>query len=299
MIKEKLTLQGSIVALVTPFKEDKVDIEGLKANIDFQLINKTSGFVPCGTTGEAPTLIESEWISVIETTVKMVNKKAPVIAGTGTNSTKKTIALTKKAKELGVDAVLIVSPYYNKPTQEGLYRHFHAICDEVDIPVVLYNIPGRTAVNIMPKTIERLIKDCPNIIGVKEAAGSLDQASEIIMRCGKKISLLSGDDSLTLPIISIGGRGVISVIANIVPNDLATMIEYYYNGKIELAAKLNEKLFVLTKAMFVETNPIPIKTAMNLMGLSAGELRLPLCEPSPENLTIIKKSLTDYGLKIK
>lgn len=298
MIKEKLTLQGSIVALVTPFKEDKVDIEGLKANIEFQLINKTAGFVPCGTTGEAPTLSEVEWFSVVETTVKTVNKKTPVIAGTGTNSTKKTIALTKKAKELDVDAVLIVSPYYNKPTQEGLYRHFRTIGDEVDIPIVVYNIPGRTGINIFPKTLERLVKDCKNIIAVKEASGSLDQASEIITRCGEQITVLSGDDSLTLPLLSIGGKGVISVIANILPKDLTTMIEYYLNKEFESAIKLHQKLYYLTKALFTETNPIPIKTAMNLMGMAAGELRLPLCEPSPESLAIIKKSLTDYGLKI-
>lgn len=298
MIKEKLTLQGSIVALVTPIKEDKVDIEGLKANIEFQLINKTAGFVPCGTTGEAPTLSEEEWFSVVETTVKTVNKKTPVIAGTGTNSTKKTIALTKKAKELDVDAVLIVSPYYNKPTQEGLYRHFRTIGDEVDIPIVVYNIPGRTGINIFPKTLERLVKDCKNIISVKEASGSLDQASEIITRCGEQITVLSGDDSLTLPLLSIGGKGVISVIANILPKDLTTMIEYYLNKEFESAIKLHQKLYYLTKALFTETNPIPIKTAMNLMGMAAGELRLPLCEPSPESLAIIKKSLTDYGLKI-
>jgi len=295
----RITIQGAIVALVTPFKKDRVDLEGLKENIKFQLQNKTSGFVPCGTTGEAPTLAEEEWSAVIETTVKTVNKQAPVIAGSGTNSTKKTITLTKRAKELGTDAVLLVSPYYNKPTQEGLYRHFRTVCDSVDIPVVLYNIPGRTAVNILPKTLERLVKDCPNIVGIKEAAGSLDQASEIIMRSGEKISVLSGDDSLTLPILSIGGKGVISVIANIVPKDLAAMIEYYYDGKIELAAKLNQKLFALAKAMFVETNPIPIKTAMNLLGMPAGDLRLPLCEPSPESLALIKKALADYGLKIK
>ena len=296
---KSIVLQGSLVALVTPFKKDKVDLAGLKENIVFQLQNKTAGFVPCGTTGEAPTLSESEWEAVIETTVKTVNKQKLVIAGAGTNSTKKTITLTKKAKELGTDAVLIVSPYYNKPTPEGLYRHFRSINDSVNIPIVVYNIPSRTGVNILPKTFERFKKNCPNIIAVKEAAGSLDQVSEIIARCGEKISVLSGDDSLTLPILSVGGKGVISVIANIVPKDLATMIEYYTEGKVELAAKLNQKLLSLAKAMFIETNPIPIKTAMNLMGMAAGDLRLPLCEPSPESLAVIKRALTDYGIKIK
>lgn len=299
MIKEKPALQGSIVALVTPLQRDQVDIDGLKTNIEFQLTNKTAGFVPCGTTGEAPTLSEAEWVSVVETTVKTVNQRAPVIAGTGTNSTKKTIALTKKAKELGADAVLIVSPYYNKPTQEGLYRHFRAIGDEVDIPIVVYNIPGRTGVNIFPKTLERLVIDCKNIIAVKEASASLDQASEIITRCGKQITVLSGDDSLTLPILSIGGKGVISVIANILPKDLTKMIEHYFNKELESAAKIQQRLFPLVKALFVETNPIPIKTAMNLMGMSAGELRLPLCEPCPESLAVIKKALIDYGINIK
>jgi 4-hydroxy-tetrahydrodipicolinate synthase len=294
-----MTLRGSIVALVTPFKKDQVDLSGLKKNIQFQLRNKTSGFVPCGTTGEAPTMTEAEWEAVIETTVETVQKQVPVIAGAGTNSTKKTIALTKKAKELGADAVLIVSPYYNKPTQEGIYRHFRAVCDSVHIPVVIYNIPSRTGVNVLPKTLERLVKDCPNIVGLKEAAGSLDQASEIIQLCEDRITVLSGDDSLTLPILAVGGKGVISVIANIVPNEVATMIEHYFDGEIELATKLHKKLFPLAKAMFVETNPIPIKTAMNLMGMPAGNLRLPLCEPTSDSLAIIKKTISDYGLKVK
>jgi 4-hydroxy-tetrahydrodipicolinate synthase len=292
----KIKIQGSLVALVTPIKNDQVDIDGLKANIKFQLNNKTSGFVPCGTTGEAPTLSEPEWEAVIETTVKTVAKRAPVIAGSGTNSTKKTINLTKKAKSLGADAALVVAPYYNKPTQEGIYRHFRTIADNADIPIVIYNIPSRTGVNIIPQTFERLVKDCTNIIGVKEAAGSLDQVSDIIERCAERLTVLSGDDSLTLPILAIGGKGVISVIANIVPRDLATMIEYYFAGKNTLAAKLNNKLFSLTKAMFIETNPIPIKAAMNLMGMAAGELRLPLCEPTSANMTVIKKALADYGL---
>ncbi|MEO0093030.1 MAG: 4-hydroxy-tetrahydrodipicolinate synthase [candidate division WOR-3 bacterium] len=294
LTKEKLN--GSIVALVTPFKKDQVDLEGLVQNIKFQLKNKTKGLVPCGTTGEAPTLTEAEWEAVITTTVETANKKVPVIAGAGTNCTKKTIALTKKAKELGADAVLIVSPYYNKPTQEGIYRHFRTISENGNIPIIVYNIPGRTGVNILPKTLERLVNDCDNIIGVKEASGNLDQAAEIIVRCGNRISLLSGDDSLTLPILALGGKGVISVIANIVPKDLAEMIEYYFAGKLKEALKLNKKLFPLAKAMFVETNPIPIKTAMNLMKMPAGDLRLPLCEPSQESLAVIKKALHDYGI---
>lgn len=292
-----LRLTGSLVALVTPFKDNKVDLAGLAENIRFQLKNKTSGFVPCGTTGEAPSLSEEEWASVITTTVKTVNHSALVIAGAGTNNTKKTIHLTQKAKELGADAVLIVTPYYNKPTQEGIYRHFRAVSEGVDIPIVVYNIPGRTGVNILPKTLERLVNDCPNIVGVKEATGNLDQVTEIITRLGSRISVLSGDDSLTLPILAIGGKGVISVIANIVPKTVAEMIEHFFNQKFDLATKLHQKLFPLAKAMFVETNPIPIKTAMNLLGMPAGDLRLPLCEPSQENLAIIKKALLEYGFR--
>lgn len=293
-----MKLSGSIVALVTPFnKNNQVDIEGLKENIKFQLANKTNGFVPCGTTGESPTLTEQEWEQVVKTTIETVKGKKPVIPGTGTSSTDKTIHYTQRAKELGADACLIVTPYYNKPTQEGLYQHYREIAKSVKLPIIIYNIPGRTSVNMLPTTMERLHKEFPEIIiGVKEAAGSLDQATEIVKRCGKDFIVLSGDDSLTLPILSIGGKGVISVIANIVPKQMATMIEYFFQGENKKASELNLKLYPLSKAMFIETNPIPIKYAMSALGMPAGKVRLPLIEPSLENKKIIDAILKQYQI---
>jgi len=296
-----MKLFGSIVALVTPFnKKNQVDIEGLKRNIKFQLTHKTNGFVPCGTTGESPTLSEEEWEQVVKTTIETVKGKKPVIPGTGTNSTDKTINLTQKAKELGADACLVVTPYYNKPTQEGLYQHFKAIVKSVKLPIIIYNIPGRTGVNMLPATMERLHKEFPKIIiGVKEASGSLDQVSEIISRCGKDFNVLSGDDSLTLPILAVGGKGVISVIANIVPKEIAELIAYYFKGENIKASELNKKLFMLSKTMVVETNPIPIKYAMSVLGMPSGKLRLPLTEPSLENQKIIQSALQQFGFKVK
>jgi 4-hydroxy-tetrahydrodipicolinate synthase len=297
-----MKLSGSIVALVTPFNNNnQIDIAGLKRNIKFQLDHKTNGFVPCGTTGESPTLSEQEWEQVIKTTIDTVRGKRLVIPGTGTNSTDKTIKLTRKAKELGADACLIVTPYYNKPTQEGLYQHFKAIAKSVKLPIIIYNIPARTGVNMLPVTMERLHKEFPKIIiGVKEAAGSLDQASEIVKRCGKTFTLLSGDDSLTLPMLSIGGKGVISVIANIVPKLMAEMIESYFKSETIKANELNQKLFPLYKTMFIETNPIPIKYAMSCLGMPSGKVRLPLTSPSAENQMLIKQTLQQLRIsKIK
>jgi 4-hydroxy-tetrahydrodipicolinate synthase len=297
-----MKLSGSIVALVTPFdKKNRIDLIGLKKNIEFQLKNNTNGFVPCGTTGESPTLSEQEWEQVVKTTINTVKARKPVIPGTGTNSTDKTIKLTQKAKELGADACLVVTPYYNKPTQEGLYQHYRAIAQAVKLPIIIYNIAGRTAVNMLPKTFERLYKEFPDsIIGVKEASGSLDQVTEIIRRCGKDFIILSGDDSLTLPILSVGGTGVISVIANIVPKDMIDMIDYYFKGENKKAGELNKKLSALTKAMFIETNPAPIKYAMSVLGMPSGKPRLPLVEPTSASQKIIKKALQDYQIsKIK
>jgi len=288
-----MRLSGSIVALVTPFdRKKRLDLDGLKKNIKFQLQNKTSGFVPCGTTGESPTLNEEEWEQVVETTIKAVKGRKPVIPGTGSNSTDKTIQYTQKAKEFGADGCLVVAPYYNKPTQEGLYQHYKEVAKTVKLPIVIYNIPGRTGVNILPKTFERLHKEFPDIIiGVKEASGSLDQVTEIINRCGKDFTVLSGDDSLTLPMLSVGGKGAISVIANIVPKEMAEMIGYFFAGENKKASALNQKLFTLSKTMFVETNPIPIKYAMSVLGMQSGPMRLPLTPPSPENQKIIRDTL--------
>jgi 4-hydroxy-tetrahydrodipicolinate synthase len=297
-----MKLRGSFVALVTPFtKKNELDLEGFEKNIRFQLANKTSGFVPCGTTGESPTLSESEWIEVVKTTIDTVEGRKPVIPGTGTNSTDKTIKLTQKAKDLGADAALVVTPYYNKPTQEGLYQHYRAIARAVKLPIIIYNIIGRTAVNMLPATFERLHKEFPDIIiGVKEASGSLDQVTEIIKRCGKDFIVLSGDDSMTLPILSVGGRGVISVIANIVPKDMAQKISYYFQGENKKAVELNKKLFALAKTMFIETNPAPIKYAMSVLGFPSGKVRLPLVEPTLISQKLIKQALHNYPIsKIK
>lgn len=288
-------LQGSWVALVTPFKNGKLDEEGLKKNVRFQIENGIDGLVPCGTTGESPTLSEEEQSRVIEIVVETADGKVPVIAGTGTNSTEKTIASTRRAKELKVDGALVVAPYYNKPTQEGLYFHYKAVSDAVDLPLVLYNIPGRTGVNVEPETIARL-SELDRIIGVKEASGSLDQVSKILSHCGDKLAVLSGNDSLTLPMLAIGARGVISVIANIVPTDLSEMIHAFQKGNSSRAREIHQKLFPLSKTMFLETNPTPIKAAMDLLGMPAGDVRLPLVPLSEGNLQRLKETLSQYGL---
>ncbi|MFH1578164.1 MAG: 4-hydroxy-tetrahydrodipicolinate synthase [Candidatus Omnitrophota bacterium] len=288
--------KGSLVALVTPFKNGKIDEGKIKELVEFQIKNKTSGIVPCGTTGESPTLSTEEHERVIEIVVKVVNKRVPVIAGTGSNSTQEAIGLSVYAEKAGVDGVLLVSPYYNKPPQQGLYLHFKAIADSLKIPVILYNIASRTGINIDPQTVARLAGDCKNIVGVKEASGSLDQMSQIKSLCGDDFILLSGDDALTLPLLSIGGTGVISVVANIVPREVADMVEAFKKGDTEKAQAIHYKLLPLIKAMFIETNPIPVKTAMGLLGMCRPDLRLPLCEISEPNLKKLKESLKAAGL---
>jgi 4-hydroxy-tetrahydrodipicolinate synthase len=288
--------KGSMVAIVTPFKDDKIDEAAFKKLIDFQIKNGTSAIVPCGTTGESATLDYEEHDRVIELTVEYVKGRVPVIAGTGSNSTKEAIMLTKHAKKVGANASLQVSPYYNRPTQKGLYEHFKAIAEAVDLPIILYNIASRTGVNIEPETIAKMAKDCKNIVAVKEASGSLDQMSRIRQICPEGFDLISGDDSLTLPILAIGGTGIISVVANVAPKDVADMVSAFEKGDIGQAKKLHYKLLPLTKAMFIETNPIPVKTAMGLMGLCAPGLRLPMCEMLPENKEKLVKALKDYKL---
>jgi len=288
--------KGSIVALVTPFKDGKVDEKKLRELIEFHIKNGTSGIVPCGTTGESATLSFEEHERVIEITVEQVRKRIPVIAGTGSNSTEEAILLTKHAEKIGVDASLQVSPYYNKPTQKGLYLHFKAIAESVNIPIILYNIASRTAVNIEPETVAKLAKDCKNIVGIKEASGSLEQMARIKALCRPDFDLISGDDSLTPPVLSIGGTGVISVVANIVPKDVSEMISEFQKGNLKRAQEIFYKLLPLVKAMFLETNPIPVKTAMGLLGFCEPDLRLPLCPMSEENLERLKKALRDYRL---
>ena len=287
--------QGSIVAIVTPFKDNKVDEKALTDLIEWHIAEGTHAIVPCGTTGESATLEYEEHYRVIELTVQVVNGRVPVIAGTGANSTSETIMMTGKAKEIGADGVLLVVPYYNKPTQEGLYRHYKAIADAVDIPQVLYNVPGRTALNMLPSTVARLA-DHKNIVAIKEASGDLGQVSELINLCGDKINVLSGDDFTTLPLMVLGGKGTISVSANVAPKDLSTMCQNLLDGKIEEAKKLHFQLEPLNKGMFIETNPISVKTALSLMGKIEEEMRLPLCPMADGNKEKLKNILIDYGL---
>ncbi len=287
--------EGSIVAIVTPFKDGQVDEEAYRKLIEFQIENGTSAIVPCGTTGESATLDVNEHARVIDIAVEAVNKRVPVIAGTGGNSTQEAIELSRHAKEVGADATLQVCPYYNKPTQEGLFRHFEAILKEVPLPQVLYNVPGRTSVNLLPETVARLAK-FPEIVAIKEASGNLGQMADVVLLAGENITLLSGDDNLTLPVLAIGGKGVISVVANIVPRDSANLVKTWADGNLAEAQTLYFKLLPLCKAMFFETNPIPVKTSAALMGLIGDEMRLPMCPMSPANLEKLKKALSDYGL---
>jgi 4-hydroxy-tetrahydrodipicolinate synthase len=287
--------KGSLVPIVTPFKKGKFDEKTYADLIEWHIAQGTHGIVPCGTTGEASTLDFEEHYRVIEVAVKAVNKRIPVIAGTGANATDEAILITKKAKALGADGALIVTPYYNKPTQEGLYLHFKAIADAVDIPIVLYNVPGRTAVNMLPSTVARLL-ECKNIVGLKEATGDMRQASDIIRLCGDRLSLYSGDDFTTFAMLTLGGKGIISVTANIVPKDLADMWNAWDKGDIDKARKLHYKLEPLNAAMFIETNPIPVKTALAIMGKVDEDFRLPLCPMSAANKDKLKTALKDAGL---
>lgn len=288
--------KGSIVAIVTPFKNGKVDEATFKKLIEFQIKNGTNAIVPCGTTGESPTLSHEEHNRVVELCIETVKGRVPVIAGTGSNSTVEAVALTKHAAKAGAQGALVVSPYYNKPTQEGLYQHFKAVAESADIKLILYNIAGRTAVNIEPATVARLAKDCKNIVGVKEASGSLEQMQMTKLLCPKDFLLLSGDDALTLPLLSVGGVGVISVAANIIPKDIANVINLFDQGKLKEARELNYKILPLVKSLFIETNPIPLKEAMGLLGLCSAEMRLPLCPMADTNRAKLQAALKDYGL---
>ena len=288
--------EGSYVALVTPFKDDdSLDEAKLKELIQFQIEGGTHGIVPCGTTGESPSLSDTEHDRVIDITIETVNGRVLVIAGTGSNSTTRTLRSTKHAKAAGADAALIVTPYYNKPNQEGLYTHYMTIADAVDIPIVVYNVPGRCGTDILSPTIARLAEH-PNIVALKEATGELKRASEVVNLCPDDFVVLSGDDVNTLPIMSVGGKGVISVAANIVPSDIAEMCNAFNTGNLELARKLHYKTYPLADNLFIETNPIPAKTALMLMGKLNGKVRLPLAPLSPNNLDTLRDTLVDYGL---
>jgi len=288
--------KGAIVAIVTPFRDGKVDEESLRQLIEFQIAEGTNGIVPCGTTGESATLSFEEHERVIEITIEQVNKRVPVIAGTGSNNTDEAVKLTRHAYKAGADAVLMISPYYNKPTQEGLYRHFAKVASEVDIPIILYNIPGRTGVNMEPETVERLSR-IPNIIGIKEASGSMKQIMDIIARCGEDFVVLSGEDYLTFPLMSVGGKGVISVVSNVAPRDVSEMCRLALEGRWDEARALSYKLLPLCHVLFCETNPAPVKAALAMMGkIPSDEVRLPLAPLSDVNRERLYGVMKRYGL---
>lgn len=288
-------IEGSIVAIVTPFKDGKVDEEAFKELIEWQVESGTDGIVPCGTTGESATLTVEEHEQVIELCVKTVNKRVPVIAGTGANSTAEAIHLTKAAEKAGADASLQVSPYYNKPTQDGLYEHFKHVAESTSLPIVLYNIQGRTAVNILPETMVRLSK-IDNIVGVKEASGSISQMAQIIHSCPDDFNVLSGDDPMTPALLAIGGRGVISVSANVAPRENARLWDAWREGKYEEAKSIYYKLFPLNRALFLETNPIPVKAALHMMGKIGPEIRLPMTPLSEPNREKLRNTMKEFGL---
>ena len=287
---------GSYVALVTPFRNGKVDEAKLRELVEFQVTNGTDGIVPCGTTGESPTLSHDEHKRVVEVAVETARKRVQIVAGTGSNSTAEAIDLSKHAERAGADGCLVVNPYYNKPTQEGLYRHFRAVDESVSIPILVYNIQSRTAINVETATMARLAKDCRNVVGVKEASGNLDQMSGVVLACGPDFSVLSGDDNLTLPLMAVGGHGVISVIANIVPRETAEMVHAALDGDLKRARDLHYRLLPLARAAFLETNPIPIKEAMAMAGMLEPEFRLPMCRMGDANRETLRSILKSYSL---
>jgi 4-hydroxy-tetrahydrodipicolinate synthase len=290
-----MSFTGSIVAIITPFKNGKVDEPALRDLIEWQIANGTDGVVPCGTSGESATLSHEEHHRVVQITVEQVRRRVPVIAGSGSNSTEEAIALTRHAKDAGADGALLISPYYNKPTQEGLFLHHRAVAEAVDLPQVLYNIPGRTAVNMTPQTVARLSK-IRNIVGIKEGAGSLQQVSDIVHLCDERFTVLAGDDALTLPMLAVGAKGVVTVTANVAPADMAGMVDAWKAGDVAKARQLHYKLYPLFQALFLETNPIPVKHAVALMGKATAELRLPLCAMSQENLEKLAQVMKNLRL---
>jgi len=288
--------RGAFVAIVTPNIDGQIDEQGLVDLIEFHIANGTHGIVPCGTTGESATMSHAEHHRVVELTVKTVNGRVPVVAGSGSNSTSEAIDLTKHAKAAGVDGVLMVSPYYNRPSQEGLYQHFKAVAEAVDVPIILYNVPSRTSSNVLPATVARLAA-IDNIVGIKEATGSLNQVSEVIMLCPDDFAVLSGDDFTSMATVLVGGTGVISVTSNVAPRDMADMMAAALAGNLARANELHYKLFPLMQAMFYDTNPVPAKTTLHLMGkIKSAAPRLPLCSMSDDNLARLKAALTAYGL---
>lgn len=293
MSQKKRVFEGSMVAIVTPFKGGKIDFKTLKKLVDFQIENGTDVIIPCGTTGESATMSHEEHRAVMSFVIDCVDGRVPVVCGAGSNNTVEALELVKHAKKSKADGVLVVTPYYNKPTQEGLYRHYEYLAAHVDIPIILYNVPGRTGISMAPQTVARLAK-LPQIVAIKEASGSLDQVDQIRELCD--ITIISGDDALTLPMIAIGARGVISVAANVVPDKIKNLVEAALRGHFDEGRKIHRELFELNKILFVETNPIPVKTALGLMKKISPEVRLPLCELKTENVQKLKQVLKKMGV---
>lgn len=287
--------KGSGVAIVTPFNTQGVDFKKLEELLEWHIKSGTDAIIICGTTGEASTMTEQERKEAIKFTVDIVKKRIPVIAGTGTNNTAASVNMSKWAESVGVDGLLVITPYYNKTTQKGLVEHFKAVATSVKVPIIVYNVPGRTGMNITPKTLKQIC-DFDNIVAVKEASGNISQIAQIKALCGDRLDIYSGNDDQIIPILSLGGVGVISVLANIIPKDVHDICELYLAGKTKEALKLQLDSLALTNSLFIETNPIPIKTAMNLLGMKAGSLRLPLCDMTEANLEVLKKELKNYGL---
>jgi len=286
---------GSMVALVTPFKNGAVDWQSLESLIDYHLQNGTHGIVPCGTTGESATLSHKEHDEVIRAVIRRVNKRIPVIAGTGSNSTDEAVRLTREAEKSGADGALMISPYYNRPTQEGIYQHYKKVASAVGIPIIIYNIPGRTGSKIEPETLARLA-EIKNIAGVKEATGSVDQAIDVIRLCGDGFAVYSGEDSLIFSLMALGGKGVISTVANVAPKETAQLTEACLAGHWQKGREIQFKLIPLIRSLFIETNPIPVKTALSLMGKCTRELRLPLTPMAEGNLKKLTVAMRDFGL---
>ncbi len=291
-----MQLRGAFTALVTPFKNGAVDEEAYRAFIEWQIEQGINGVVPCGTTGEAPTLSHPEQGQVIRICVDQVKGRVPVIAGAGSNSTKEAIELTALAKKAGADAALLITPYYNKPTPDGLVAHFKAIAREASMPFIVYNVPGRTGLNLLPKTLQRIAREVPEVIGCKEATGDIKQGSEVVELMGKDFIVLSGDDFTVLPLLSVGGCGTISVTSNVMPAKMAGMIDAFFKRDIARALALHMEMNPVNRAMFLETNPIPVKAALSLMGKMGPEIRLPLVPLEPANLTKLTNVLTQSGL---
>ncbi len=290
-----MNFSGCMVALITPFQGNKVDWESLEGLVEFHIENGIHGIVPCGTTAESATLTHQEHNEVVEAVVKYVKKRVPVIAGTGSNSTQEAIDFTRSAEKAGADGALMISPYYNRPTQEGIYQHYKKVASEVHIPLIIYNIPSRTGSKIEPETLARLA-EVKNIAGVKEATGSMDQAIEVLRLCGEGLEVYSGEDSLTFSLMALGGRGVISTVANVAPREMSQLTRACFEGDWEKGRSIQFQLIPLIRSLFIETNPIPVKTALSLMGKCRGDLRLPMTPMAEPNVKTLKKVMSDFGL---